>query len=240
MNIITTKDYEAMSQTTLAIITDSLAANPQLLLCLATGATPTRTYELLVAERSKAPHLFDALRIVKLDEWGGLAAHDPVSSEAALQRAIIQPLGIGNDRYTTFQCNPADPVAECQRIQQALDEIGPIDLSVLGLGTNGHLGFNEPADFLQPFPHVATLAPSTLQHPSVQQTLSPITHGLTLGMANILQSRHILLPVNGPHKREPLARLLSGEIATDFPASLLWLHPNVTIVCDEAAYEDLH
>ena len=161
---------------------------------------------------------------------------DEGSCETYLQRHLIGPLRIPSDRYFAFQ-NQANPEMECARISQILAMTGPIDLSILGLGLNGHLGFNEPADALQPRSHRAELAPSSLQHSMIQKAKIPIKYGLTLGMADLLHSKKILLLVNGSHKATALQQLLSGRISTHFPASFLWLHPQVICFCDRAAVE---
>jgi galactosamine-6-phosphate isomerase len=190
----------------------------------------------LLAEYGAAhPELYERMQVIKLDEWGGLAMDDPASCEQHLRRALIEPLGLEN-RYVSFDGQAADPQVECARVARWLAEHGPIDTCVLGLGINGHLGFNEPAAYLQPHAHVAQLSAASLAHVMVQQARSRPTNGLTLGMADILQARQVLLLVSGPTKRGPLRRLLSSQIGADFPASLLWLHPNVLLLCDSEAY----
>jgi galactosamine-6-phosphate isomerase len=236
MQIITTADYAALSREAADFIADALRAEPDLTLALATGSSPTGCYELLAEYNTHEPDLFERARIIKLDEWGGLEMDDPATCEAYLQQYIVQPLGIDPARYTGFHSRPADPQAECVRLRMALDRLGPIGLCVLGLGANGHLGFNEPADELTPWPHVAQLSQETLRHPMAQQTESTIVYGLTLGMAHIMQARRILLLVNGAHKREQLTRVLQGAVSTHFPASLLCLHADMTVICDAAAH----
>ncbi|MEM7131043.1 MAG: galactosamine-6-phosphate isomerase [Chloroflexota bacterium] len=235
MKIIVTTNHEELSQRAADLVVDAVRAKPNLTLCLATGSTPTRTYELLAAPKNVKSDQFAQVSIIKLDEWGGLAMDDPATCEVYLQQHICQPLGINSERYLAFQSDSPTPEEECLRIQKALEKVDPIDLCILGLGANGHLGFNEPAEWLNPFPHVATLTQSTLQHPMTQQTDVAIPYGLTLGMANILQARQILLLVNGRHKRMLLEKLLASRITTGFPASFLWLHPNVTVICDQEA-----
>jgi len=193
-----------------------------------------RTYDLLAERRAAEPRLFDHVRLLKLDEWGGLPRNDPASCETHLRRALVTPLAL-SDRYVGFDGQPADPLAECARVAAWLNENGPIDVCVLGLGVNGHLGFNEPAEFLQPHAHVAHLSNASLSHAMLRETQSKPSYGLTLGMADLLQSRQVLLLVTGDAKRVPLARLLEGRITTQFPASLLALHANVVLLCDEAA-----
>jgi galactosamine-6-phosphate isomerase len=216
------------------LLAAELRAKPDLLLCAATGATPTRAYELFAARRRYQPPLFNSLRLVKLDEWGQLPMDDPGSCETYLQRHLVQPLEISPSRYLSFQ-SQANPESECARITQALDEAGPIDVCVLGLGVNGHIGFNEPAESLQGAPHRSKLASSSLRHEMLRDVKVPISYGLTLGMSHLLQSRKILLLVTGSHKVAAMKQLLSRRISSYFPASFLWLHSDVTCICDGAA-----
>jgi len=147
-------DYEALSEIAADLIAKRIHEKPPLLLCLATGSTPTRTYELL-ATRPKS--LFDQLRILKLDEWGGIPMSSPATCETYLRKILIDPLDLSS-RYVAFESQPTNPTAECSRIARWLKDNGPIDLCILGLGINGHLGFNEPAAALQPRAHLATLS----------------------------------------------------------------------------------
>jgi putative deaminase/isomerase len=215
-------------------LVERLRRKPDALLCLATGGTPTRTYQLLAHQGATEPALFAHARILKLDEWGGLAMDDPASCEHHLRSLLVEPLGLGS-RYHGFQSQPADPQAECDRIARWLEQNGPIDVCVLGLGVNGHLGFNEPAPMLQPHAHVAQLAQTSLEHAMLALSRGRPGFGLTLGMAELLHAREVLLLVSGPAKREPMRRLLDAWIASEFPASLLSLHPAVTLLCDQAA-----
>jgi galactosamine-6-phosphate isomerase len=224
-------DHEAVSRHAAEWLIDHLHRNPSALICLAAGSTPTRTYELLAQAGAKEPTLFKHCRILKLDEWGGLPPGNPATCDFQLRTTLVSPLNL-TERYVTFESDPPDPDAEAERIAKWLDQNGPIDISVLGLGINGHLGFTEPAEYLQPFAHVAQLSQESLAHAMLTKTSVRPTYGLTLGMADLIQSRHILLLVTGPTKREPLQRLLSGRITTEFPASMLQLHPDVQLLCD--------
>ena len=230
--ICETDSYESLSRHAAEFIAAEIRLQPGLLLCAASGSTPTRTYELLAARKKIDPHLFDRLHVVKLDEWGGLAMDHLSTCETYLQEHVIRPLGIPSDRYIAFRSDPENPHAECERIARLLSKRLPIDVCILGLGVNGHLGLNEPGPSLQPFAHVADLAASSLKHPMLKLAKSRVTYGLTLGIADILRSRKILLLVSGPHKRQQLQRLCSVEISSQFPASFLWLHPDVTLFCD--------
>ena len=226
---------EAMSQLACAFIVAELEQRPNLLLCASAGSTPTRASQLLAEEGKRRPALFDQLRVLKIDEWGGLAMDNPGTCEVYLRRHLAGPLGLGPDRYQGFASQPADFEAECERVTRWLDTHGPIDICVLGLGVNGHLALNEPGDELAPHAHPARLAAESMVHPMLQASASRPSCGLTLGMGDILKSRRILLLVNGARKREPLQRLLQPVISTRYPGSFLWLHADVTILCDREA-----
>jgi len=228
-------DYEAMSRAAADCIAAEVRQKPDALLCLATGASPARAYELLADKRRDEPHLFDRVRLMKLDEWGGLKPTDPGSCEAYLRQKLVEPLLVGTDRFFGWKCRPTNPRAECRRIADWLAANGPIDLCILGLGLNGHLGFNEPADVLAAGPHVAALSETSTTHSMLGEARGKVRHGFTLGMADLLHSRQVLLLVSGAAKAAPMRRLFTRQITTQFPASLLWLHPAFVIFADRAA-----
>ncbi|HEX2475083.1 MAG TPA: 6-phosphogluconolactonase [Lacipirellulaceae bacterium] len=227
-------NHEAVSRHAADWIVNQLRKEPSALLCLACGTTPMRTYQLLAEQGAREPELFAKCRVIKLDEWGGLPPGDTATCEAQLRSTLIEPLRL-HEQYVSFNGQSEDPKAECARISSWLLHHGPIDTCVLGLGVNGHIGFNEPDTFLEPHAHVAPLSQASLEHAMLRQTTHRPTYGLTLGMADLLQSRHVLLLVTGSTKREPLRRLLTGAITTDFPGSLLQLHQNTVVLYDAAA-----
>ena len=229
--------HEALSRAAAQEIIEAARRKPDALLCLATGRTPTRTYELLADAAALAPDLFRRVRILKLDEWGGLETDDPGTCENYLRRYVLDPLQIDDSRRFGFHSNAADAEMECARYRTWLAANGPADISILGLGVNGHVALIEPAATLKPLAHVARLAPTSLQH-SMLTGRRP-GYGLSPGMKEILSARRILLLVSGPTKCEPLKRLLIPEITTQFPASFLWLHGNAVVMCDKEA-EGLH
>jgi putative deaminase/isomerase len=238
MKITILDTHEEVSRTASALILRQLETDPNLLLCAATGNTPSRTYALLAKECDRRPERFTNLRVLKLDEWGGLAPADPGSCEYYLRTRLLDPLRITGPRYAGFDSRPKDPVAECARIQSELSASGPIDCCVLGLGVNGHIGFNEPAAFLDPACHVARLAPTTMQHNMVDAMQTRPSYGLTLGIADILQARMILLLISGDSKKEITRELLTRRVTPELPASFLWLHGNVRCLIDKAAAGD--
>jgi galactosamine-6-phosphate isomerase len=177
------------------------------------------------------------VRILKLDEWCGLAMEDPATCERYLRDWLVDGLQMG-DRYVGFDSRPADPEAECRRVAGWLARNGPIDTCVLGLGVNGHIGFNEPGPSLRRHAHVARLSEASLGHAMLERARGRPTCGLTLGMADVLHAGGGLLLVSGAAKQAALRRLLDGPISTDFPASLLALHRNLQVLCDVAAFPE--
>ena len=139
-------DREALDREAAALIWEAAGAKPDLLICLASGETPTGTYGLLAA----APERLASARFIQLDEWAGVGADDPASCAAYLEHTIRSPLAVPPERWIGFRGDAPDAAAECRRVEAALAAAGPIDLCILGLGRNGHLGLNEPARALIP------------------------------------------------------------------------------------------
>lgn len=230
--------YDELSEKAKDIIVDCLKENPNLLICAASGSSPSGAYELLGEEYKKQPELFDDLQIIKLDEWGGIPLDHPATCDSYLKRKLIDPLHIDQLRYINFNSDPADPQQECKRIQNKLDREGPIDICILGMGMNGHIAFNEPGDYLIPGCHVASLSETSLKHPMAGEMIKKPTFGLTLGMADILNSGMILFLVHGAQKKDIVKQFLSKKITSTLPASFLWLHSNVVCLIDKETMED--
>jgi len=214
-----------------ALIIHELQQNPKSLVCAATGNSPTGVYKKLVEKKENINT--SGLRFIKLDEWYGLGINDEGSCEKYLHEQLFNPLGISNKRYIAFDGKSAEPEKELQNVTNYLDELGPIDLCILGLGKNGHIAFNEPADTLHPHAHMAPLSSTSLEHTMIKSTGEQITYGMTLGMTDILQSKKIILLVNGTHKNAIMEKLMQQKISTQLPASFLWLHADVQcFYCD--------
>jgi len=232
MKIQYCSDYDAMSQMSCDSIVSDLRKRPRQLICMSTGNSPTGTYKNLVKVFNNHPKLFNELIIAKLDEWGGIDSNEPSSCESYIQEKILQPLAIPQNRYISFKSNPVSPKKECDRIQIEIQKKGPIDICILGLGQNGHIGFNEPSNTLTPNCHVAELTADSLNHQMINALNKKPTYGLTLGMADILQSKKIILLLTGAKKKEVIQKLLSKQITTNLPASFLWLHNQVECYID--------
>jgi galactosamine-6-phosphate isomerase len=226
-------DYDSMSQFAANEVISLLRQKSDSLICAATGHSPKGLYNSLINHSKSEPELFEKIRLIKLDEWGGLGPGNPATCEHYLQDHLVRPLSISDDRYISFQSNFENSDHECMRVQNLLSQHGPIDICILGLGQNGHLGFIEPAPFLHPSSHIANLSADSLSHQMIQSLESKPTFGLTLGMQDILSSKHILLLITGKGKGDVYESLIKKEIRTTLPASFLWLHQNIKCLVDE-------
>ena len=234
MKITYFKDYESMSFEASKMVFEAIKKEPDLLLCAATGYSPKGTYRKLCSLGEAQKSDFERIMVIKLDEWGGIIETQPETCESYLKTKLIEPLSISSNRYISFKSDPKDPLAECKRIEAELEIHGPIDVCILGLGSKGHLGFNEPATQLAPCCHVAQLTQQSLQHNMIQSMQVKPTYGLTLGMKNILSAKRIILLITGSDKDEVFDHFLKQEITSNLPASFLWLHHNVDCLVDES------
>jgi glucosamine-6-phosphate deaminase len=209
-----------------------LQARPASVLALPTGATPIGLYAQLVARaRAGSLNLRDA-RIFNLDEYAGLAPTNPRSYAAFMHRHLIDPLGLSPDRISLLRGDAKDLVAECRRYDAALATCGGIDLCVLGLGVNGHIAFNEPGDDWNLRTHVVTLSATTRAvHADDWAAQADVPDfGITLGIRNLLESRHVLLLIAGSNKAAAAAAYHRGTSDPDWPVTCLSAHPNVTTI----------
>ncbi|HEY0866040.1 MAG TPA: 6-phosphogluconolactonase [Fimbriimonas sp.] len=233
MRIVLANDTDVMAMTAADLVEGLLAQKPAAHLVLPTGASPLPLYRELVRRKVD----LSAARLTKLDEWYRLPRRHPATCEAFLWEHLLEPLRYPRDRFLAFDSDADDPSVECRRMGRAFEERGPADLCILGLGMNGHLGLIEPAEALPLHAHVAALSEESRRHPMLSGVAEPPTRGLTLGIADLLQSKEILFLVSGAHKADVFRRWEASPLATTFPSSTLHLHPNVTTIVDrEAAY----
>ena len=229
------EDYGALSRQAARLIDAEARTRPNLLLCASGGGSWAGCYEQLARRHRQNPGLFRQLRVVQIDEWGGLRPDNPATCRTQIRAQLVGPLGVTRERFAAFQSDPGDPARECARMQRWLATNGPIDLCLLGIGLNGHIALNEPAATLPPGVHVARLTARSLRSGMLKNAERKPRYGLTLGVGDILRSRRILLLVSGETKRAVFQRLLRPLVTPQFPASFLWLHPAVTVICDRAA-----
>ncbi|GAA0878072.1 glucosamine-6-phosphate deaminase [Algoriphagus jejuensis] len=233
MNFHYLPDFDEMSRKGFEIVKAEIEQKPDLLFCVASGGSPSGLYAEMVAQQKHDPEFCTSLRVVKLDEWGGLEPGSTFTSEFDVQGKFILPLGISPDRYLTIDPFTNDPAAACAEMKAQLRETGPVDICILGIGVNGHIALNEPAEGLEPGYHVGELAATSLNHGMIKSLKQPPTFGMTMGVGEILSSKKIILFISGSGKKDAFEQLLKEEVRTQFPASLLWLHPNVDVLIDQ-------
>jgi galactosamine-6-phosphate isomerase len=234
MNFHYLPDFAEMSKKGFDIVRTEIDHKPDLLFCVASGGSPSGLYSEMVAHQKQNPDFCSRLRVVKLDEWGGLEPGSTFTSEFDVQGKFILPLGITSDRYLTIDPFTEEPAAACAEMKANLKALGPVDVCILGIGVNGHIALNEPSEALQPGFHVCKLAETTLNNGMIRTLKQPPTFGMTMGMGEILSARKVILFISGSGKKEAFDQLLKEEVSTQFPASLLWLHPNVDVLIDQS------
>ena len=239
MHVIVTKNYEEMSRAAADFVAALVKAKPDATLVLPTGETPLGLYRELIARHQQG--VFDAsqLRVFQLDEYLGVAPDDERSLYGWVKQAALDPLAIPPAHVVTLLGNTANAAAACRAYHEAVVAAGGLDLALLGLGPNGHLGYNDPpADATSPT-RVLDLSESSLQ--SAARYFGGLDRvprqALTCGMDLLVGARQKLLMVSGAHKREILRQSLIGPLTPQVPASYLQQASNVTIIVDEAALD---
>jgi len=232
IEFVETNSFEELSKKSAEVMVDCVLKKPESLFCIATGSSPSRAYEIFVELVNKRQINVQELRILKLDEWWKVNANDLSTCENFIQTKIIKPLNISSQNYISFDSETSDADAECSRISKIIQEQGPIDLCILGMGKNGHLGLNEPGVSLIPFSHVVKLDKKTKTHDMLKKTNVTINYGMTIGIADIIASKKVLFLVTGDEKNASFNIFLNREVRADLPASILWLHPNSLCIFD--------
>ena len=215
-----------------------VAARPDCVLGLATGSSPLPAYQELIARRraGRGPS-YDRVRAFTLDEYVGLPDGHPQSYRSTIERELTDPIGIPRDRVASPDPTPGSLPTAGERYEAALREAGGVDLQVLGIGSDGHLAFNEPGSSLASLTRIKTLTEQTrTDNARFFDSLDEVPRlVLTQGLATILRARHLLLLATGEAKADALAAAVEGPLSASCPASVLQLHPHVTVLVDEPA-----
>ena len=237
MRIYEVKNYEEMSRKAANVISAQVITKPNCVLGLATGSTPIGAYKQLIEWYNKGDLDFSEVRSVNLDEYKGLTADNDQSYAYFMRTNLFDHINIKKENTNIPDGLEPDIEKECSRYNSVIDALGGVDLQLLGLGNNGHIGFNEPADAFANGTHCVTLAESTIQaNARFFESIEDVpTQAYTMGIRNIMQAKSILLVASGEAKADALYKSLFGPITPEVPASILQLHSNVTIVADEAA-----
>lgn len=242
MNILIFRTNSELNTSAAGIITSLLQTNPAAVLGLATGSTPVGIYKELVSSYRKGLVSFRQATTFNLDEYVGLADDHPESYHAYMRDHLFQHIDLPEKNAHIPNGNAPDLAQECQRYNQLIRQAKQIDLQILGLGHNGHIGFNEPDHALNSETHVVDLEDATREanarfFPSIAEVPK---QALTMGVGTILKAKTILFVVQGTDKAKIVHRALTGPISTECPASLLQTHPNLVVMLDKDAGKLLH
>ena len=237
MKIVKAKDYNDLSRKAANIISAQIIMKPHCVLGLATGSTPIGTYKQLVEWYNKGDLDFSEVTTVNLDEYKGLNRDNDQSYYYFMNENLFSKVNI--DRNRTFLPDGTEPDSKkaCDAYNQIIHSVGGVDMQLLGLGHNGHIGFNEPGEAFEKETHCVDLTESTIEaNKRFFASADDVPkQAYTMGIKTIMQAKKILIVVNGENKADIVERAFFGPVTPEVPASILQLHNDVTLVGDEAA-----
>lgn len=238
MRVIVVKNYEELSDKAAEIIAAQMTLKPNSILGLATGSTPIGTYQRLIDMNKAGKIDFSNIKTFNLDEYYPIKPDNDQSYRYFMNKNLFDHVNIDKNNTRVPNGVAEDPVKEGKEYDEAIDAAGGIDLQILGIGRNGHIGFNEPDDNLIAGTHRTLLTEDTIEANSrLFNSIDEVpTQAITMGMVSILKSKMIVLLANGKNKHEAVKKLLDDTITTSNPATFLKTHPNVVIICDEECY----
>ncbi len=237
MKIYRAQDYQSMSRKAANILSAHVILKPDCVLGLATGSTPIGMYRQLIDWYNKGDIDFSQVHTVNLDEYLGLAPTHDQSYRYFMQTNLFDHVNVKPENTNVPNGLAQDPEAECARYNQVIASLGGIDVQVLGMGHNGHIGFNEPEEAFELETHVVNLTDDTINANArffASRDQVP-RQALTMGIKSIMQARHILVVVSGADKADIVKAAFTGPVTPKVPASILQMHPHVSLVADEAA-----
>ena len=237
MKIYKAKDYKDMSRKAANIISAQVIMKPNCVLGLATGSTPIGTYDQLVEWYNKGDLDFSEVTTVNLDEYKGLPRTNDQSYYYFMHQHLFDRVNIDPERTNVPNGLEPDAEKECGRYEELIRSLGGVDLQLLGLGHNGHIGFNEPGEAFEKETHCVDLTESTIEaNKRFFASADDVPkQAYTMGIKTIMQAKKILIVVNGENKADIVERAFFGPVTPEVPASILQLHNDVTLVGDEAA-----
>jgi glucosamine-6-phosphate deaminase len=241
MRIIKTKDYQEMSEKAAAILIAQVVLKPDSVLGLATGSTPIGTYNQIVKGYEKGKVDFSEIATVNLDEYKGLDREDEQSYYYFMNKHLFNRINVDKERTYLPNGMELDSQKECEDFERVIEKLGGVDIQVLGIGHNGHIGFNEPSNAFERITHCVDLALETIEankrfFDSAEEVPK---QAYTMGIGTIMKGKKILLLATGKEKADILAKALCGEITPQVPASILQLHPDVVLIADQEALSQM-
>jgi glucosamine-6-phosphate isomerase len=240
MKIVVNESYDTMSVAAASEILQLMEPLTSPLICTASGDTPAGLYREMVEQVKSKKIETNDWHFVGLDEWMGMNGYDEGSCRYYIDQQVFDPLNVPIKRIAFFDGTAIDPVRECERVERFIASRKGIDIAILGLGMNGHIGMNEPGTPSSLRSHVAELAPMTQEvGQKYFKSKTQLTRGLTLGIATILEAKHILLLVSGAKKASIVSRMVSEEISEELPCTLIRNHKGLRIYLDREAAAEL-
>lgn len=237
MRIIKAKDYNDMSKKAAGVIASQVTLNPDSVLGLATGSTVEGLYSTLADWYSQGTLDFSKIKSVNLDEYVGLSQDHDQSYYYFMNTNLFSKINVDLKNVNLPDGMAKDTDAECKRYDGVIDELGGTDIQLLGLGHNGHIGFNEPMDEFKKGTHCVELTQDTISSNArfFESENEVPRKALTMGIKNIMQAKKVLLCVSGKAKSEILKEVLTGPVIPQVPGSILQLHSDLVVVADEDA-----
>ena len=237
MKFVECRDYEEMSRRAAHLIAACVLMDPDCVLGLATGSSPIGTYDTLIEWYERGDLDFSKVKTVNLDEYQGLSGDNPQSYRYFMNTHLFDHINIDKNN-TNVPDGRADAQAECARYDRVIEALGGINLQLLGLGHNGHIGFNEPAEVFPKGTHCVALTQSTIDANSrLFDNIDEVPRfAYTMGIRSIMAAKKIVVVVSGEDKSEIVRTAFTGPVTPQVPASILQMHPDVTIVGDRAAF----
>ena len=238
MRLVICDNYDEISQKAAVIVANQIKAKPASVLGLATGSTPEGMYKILIDMYKSGEIDFSSVTSFNLDEYYPIAKSNVQSYDYFMQKNLFSHINICKENINIPNGEAIDADKECQEYEDKISKSGGIDLQILGIGQNGHIGFNEPDDFLYSKTHKTDLTESTINANSrFFDSIEEVPKcALTMGIATILGAKKIILLASGKSKHDAIAKLLSRKISTDCPASMLNIHQDLVIICDKEAF----
>jgi glucosamine-6-phosphate deaminase len=237
MELIIAKNYEEMSKIAAKEIAKLVYVKPDAILGLATGSTPEGVYKELIELNKESRIDFSKVTSFNLDEYKGLSGDHPQSYRYFMDTKLFNHINIDKANTHVLGGVTEDIEKECEEYDSAIEAAGGIDLQLLGIGGNGHIGFNEPSDYLNMNTHLTKLTEDTIEANSrfFNNIEEVPTEAITMGLGSIMKAKKIILLASGEKKAEIIAKLVQEKISTKIPASLLQVHPDVLVIVDQAA-----
>ena len=236
MKVIVAKNYEEMSEKAFEIMHGVVTANPSAILGLATGSTPLGLYKKMIEDHEKNGTSYKKIYTVNLDEYAGLDYSSDQSYVYFMRHNLFDHIDIDLKNTNIENGKAVNRAAECERYNKLLETMQQ-DLQVLGIGSNGHIAFNEPGTPFGSVTHIVDLTESTIKDNSrLFKNIEDVPRqAFTMGLKNIMNAKKILIMANGENKARAVYGLVAGEVTENLPASILQLHPDCTLVCDGEA-----